>query len=132
MRLLDWLTAGPKAADKVLDSTISGIDKLVLTEEERIDARKEFITSWLSLQTTLGEETTVRGVTRRLLALLVVGTYVLLSLGAVAVWKFDKAFADFIWEVANAGQYGYMTLAVVVFYFGPYVFERLFGGKKGT
>lgn len=130
MRLWDWLTAGPKAAEKVLDGTIAGIDKLVLTEEERLDARKDFIESWLKLQATLGEETTVRGVTRRLLALLVVGTYVFLSIGAVAVWKFDKAFADFIWEVANAGQYGYMTLAVVVFYFGPYVFERLFG-KKG-
>lgn len=130
MKFWDWLTAGPKAAEKVLDGTIAGIDKLVLTEEERLDARKSFIDSWLKLQAILGEETTVRGVTRRLLALLVVGTYVLLSIGAVAVWKFDKAFADFIWEVANAGQYGYMTLAVVVFYFGPYVFERLFG-KKG-
>jgi hypothetical protein len=129
MKLFDWLTAGPKAAEKVLDGAISGIDKLVYTDEEKADARKEFMEHWLKLQATLGEETTVRGVTRRLLALLVVGTYVGLSVGSVLVWKFDKAYADFIWEVANAGQYGYMTLAVVVFYFGPYVFERLFGKK---
>jgi hypothetical protein len=58
MRLFDWLTAGPKAAEKVLDGTISGIDKLILTEEERIDARQKFLDSWLQLQATLGEETT--------------------------------------------------------------------------
>jgi hypothetical protein len=130
MKFFDWITAGPKAAEKVLDAGIAGVDKLFYTDEERAEARKELAAGWIKLQETLGEETTVRGMTRRILAVMVVGVYIFLSLMCVAVWKFDKGYADFIWEVANAGQYGYMTLAVVVFYFGPYVFERIFG-KKG-
>ncbi len=130
MRLLDWITAGPKAAEKVLDATVSGIDKLVYTEEEREDARSKFLDHWLELQKTLGEETSVRGVTRRIIALLCIGTYVGLSVASVAVWKFDKLYADFIWEVANAGQYGYITLTIVAFYFGPYFLQKLLGKKE--
>src|SRR5688500_16654198 len=118
MRLFDWLTAGPKAAEKILDGTISGLDKLVLTEEERHDFMQKAGEQWLELQKLLGEETSVRGVTRRILAVMCVGVYIVLSLLSVAVWKFDKAFADFIWEVVNAGYYGYLALTIVAFYFG--------------
>jgi hypothetical protein len=129
MKLTDWLFAGPKAAEKVLDGTIAGIDKLVFTEEEKNDARKEALAMWLKLQEMMGEETSVRGMTRRILAVMVVGVYIVLSLLSVAVWPWMKDWADFIWEVANAGQYGWMTLTVVVFYFGPYVIERMFAKK---
>lgn len=129
MGIFDWLTAGPKAAEKVLDGAISGIDKLVLTEEEKQDLRQKLAENWIELQKLLGEETTVRGITRRILAVMCVGTYIGLSVTSVVVWKFDKTFADFIWEVANAGQYGYITLAIVAFYFGPYFLSSLLGKK---
>lgn len=132
MKLTDWLFAGPKAAEKVLDGTIAGIDKLFYTEEEKSDAKAKYLEMWLKLQEMLGEETSIRGMTRRILAVMVVGVYVLLSLFSVAVWKWDQAYADFVWEVANAGQYGWMTLTVVVFYFGPYVIERMFAKKNGA
>lgn len=130
MNLFGWLMAGPAAAEKVLDGAISGIDKIVYTEEEKADLRAKLGDQWIELQKTLGEETTVRGVTRRILAVMCVGVYIFLSLFCVAVWKFDKLYADFIWEVANAGQYGYITLTIVAFYFGPYFLEKLLG-KKG-
>lgn len=130
MGLFNWLTAGPRAAEKVLDSTVAGIDKLILTDEEKQDYMSKAADQWLELQKLLGEETSIRGVTRRIIAVMCIGTYLFLSIGAVAVWEFDKAFADFIWEVANAGQYGYITLTIVAFYFGPYFLSKLLGGKK--
>lgn len=129
MNLFSWLTVAPKATEKVLDGAISGIDKLVYTDEEKAEARTKYLETWLELQKMLGEETSVRGITRRILAIMCVGTYIFLSLFSVAMWKFDKAYADFIWEVGNAGQYGYITLTIVAFYFGPYFLEKLIGKK---
>jgi hypothetical protein len=132
VKLLDWIFGASNSSGKVLDAGISGIDKLVYTEEEKAEARSQLLDHWIKLQATLGEETTVRGVTRRILAVMFCGAYVLLTLLAAAVWPWGdhwKAYADFLWEVAN-GQYGWITMTVVVFYFGPYVFERFFSPKK--
>jgi hypothetical protein len=128
MSFLDWFTAGPKAAEQVLDAGIRGVDALVFTDEEKATARAKLMDGWIELQKTLGEETTVRGVTRRILAIMFSGVYILLSVGAVAVWKFDKEYADFMWDVAN-GTYGTISLTVVAFYFGPYFIEKLLGRK---
>lgn len=130
MNIFKWIFGAPSAAEKVLDGAVNGIDKLVYTEEERAEAKEKFLEHWLKLQATLGEETTVRGVTRRILAVLFCGTYVLLTLVAAAVWPWMKEYADFLWEIAN-GQYGWIVLTVVVFYFGPYVIERMLGKKSG-
>lgn len=126
--LFGWMASGPAAADKVLDGAVSGIDKLFYTEEERSDAKAKLLDHWLNLQATLGEETSVRGVTRRILAVAFSGVYILLTLVAAAVWPMQSAYADFLWEIAN-GQYGWIVLTVVVFYFGPYVIERVLGKK---
>lgn len=127
--IFGFLGSGPRAAEKVLDGAIAGIDKLILTDEERQDFMAKLGQNWLELQKMLGEETTVRGVTRRILAIMCVGTYILLSLASVVAWPFWKEYADFMWEVANAGQYGYITLAIVAFYFGPYFLQKLFEKK---
>lgn len=129
MSIFSWLTAGPQAAEKVLDAGIAGIDKLVYTDEEKEDARAKLLEHWLELQKAMGEETSVRGVTRRILAIVFSAAYVGLSVGSVLVWRFDKAWADFMWEVVNAGQYGYIVLTIVAFYFGPYFLQKLFPSK---
>jgi hypothetical protein len=124
--IFGFLSSGPRAAEKVLDAGISGIDKIVYTEEEKADARQKMLDIWMELQKTLGEETSVRGVTRRILAIMFCSSYILLSLGSVAVWKWDKAYADFMWDVAQ-GTYGTLTLTVAAFYFGPYFIQKLLG-----
>jgi hypothetical protein len=131
MKLTSWLFGASNAADKILDAGINGIDKLVYTEEEKAEARKELLAHWIKLQETLGEETTVRGVTRRILAVSFCSVYILLTLVAAAVWPFVENYANFLWEIAN-GQYGWIVMTVVVFYFGPYVFERFFSPKKAS
>lgn len=131
MKLFDWIFGVSNSAGKVLDGAIAGVDKLVYTEEEKADARTALLQHWIKLQETLGEETTVRGVTRRILAVLFCGAYVFLTVLAAAVWPWSehwRNYANFLWEIAN-GQYGWITMTVVVFYFGPYVVERFFTKK---
>ncbi len=131
MKFIDLFRSGPAAAEKVLDAGIAGIDKIIFTEEEKSDARKALLDSWLKLQEMLGEETSVRGVTRRILAVIYSGTYVFLTLASVAVFKFDKTYADFMWDIAQ-GTYGTITLTVAAFYFGPYFISQLIGKVKST
>ena len=124
-----WFQSGSEAAEKVLDAGIRGLDALVFTDEEKLEFQRKLADQWIKLQETLGEETTVRGVTRRILAVLFSGAYLLLSTAAVVMYAFSTEYANFIWEVCN-GQLGWITLAVAGFYFGPYFLTQMFNGKK--
>lgn len=128
MNLLKWFTSGPEAAGKVLDAGIKGLDALVFTDEERAELNKKLGEQWLELQKVLGEETTVRSVTRRMIALLVVVPFVLLVLGAAAAYPFAKEYAAFLLELAQS-QFGWLTMGVAAFYFGPFMLQRMMAKK---
>jgi hypothetical protein len=129
MNPFKWFIAGPEAATKALEAGIRGLDALVFTDEERLEYQRKMADAWIKLQEILGEETTVRGVTRRILAVMFTGAYLILSFLAVGMYAVNTAYADFIWEVCN-GQLGWITLTVAAFYFGPYFLTQLVSGKK--
>ncbi len=120
MGILDWFASGPKAAEKVLDASIRGVDALVYTDEEKAVAKQKVLESWLKLQETMGEETTVRAVTRRILAVMIMSPFVGMAVGAAVAYKFDKDYANFLYDMAE-GSFGTMAIMVAVFYFGPYM-----------
>lgn len=128
MNILKWFSSGPAAAEKVLDAGIKGIDALVFTDEERAALHKELASNWLELQKVLGEETTVRSVTRRVIAIMVVGPFVALVLGAAAAFPFSQEYAKFLLELAQS-QFGWLTLGVAGFYFGPHMIQRMSAKK---
>jgi hypothetical protein len=129
VNLLKWFSSGPEAAGKVLDAGISGIDKIFYTDEEKADARQKLGDSWIQLQTILTQETSVQAVTRRILSVLVVVPYVLMTIVACIAYPFSSGYSKFLMEVAN-GQFGWIVLAVVGFYFGPYMLGRMMDKKK--
>lgn len=118
--LFGWFSSGPEAANKVLDGAINGLDKLVYTEEEKVDAHRKLSDWWLELQKTLGEETSVRGITRRLLTFLTVLPYTAMVVVAAAVWPWYKEYSAFLLSLAES-NFGIIVLTIVVFYFGPLV-----------
>lgn len=120
MKFLDLFRAGPDAATKVLDTGIAGIDKIVYTEEEKADARQKLLDTWIELQKTLGGETSVRGVTRRILTFLTVLPYTLLILVAAVMYYYNVEYANFLVNLAD-GKFGLIVATIVVFYFGPMV-----------
>lgn len=126
MNILDWFRAGPEAANKVLDAGVKGIDALVYTDEEKAEAKRQMVAQWIDLQRTMGEETSVRGVTRRFIAFASFIPYVLLILIACVVYKMDPEFSKFLMEVAE-GKFGWIVLSVVGFYVGPPMIARAMG-----
>lgn len=130
MSFWDWFKTGPKAAEKILDGTIKGIDALVLTNEEKEQYAQKAATAWLEAQKVLHDESSVRSVTRRFIALLVMVPYVLLILAAVSFVPWYPEYSQTLMAVAD-GKFGLLALAVVTFYFGPYMIGRAMNvGKK--
>ena len=118
-----WFASGPDAAGKVLDAGIKGIDALVYTDEEKSVAKQRLVDQWVELQKILGEETTVRAVTRRVLAVITISCFALLVMGAAISWPFSKEYAAFLLELASS-QFGWLVLGVAGFYFGPYMLQK--------
>lgn len=118
-----WFASGPDAATKVLDAGIKGIDALIYTEEERAEAKQSLIDNWIELQKALGEETTVRAVTRRALAVITIVCFSILVMGAALAWPFSQEYAKFLLELASS-QFGWLVLGVAGFYFGPYMLSK--------
>ena len=123
MNIFKWFSSGSKAAEQVLDGAMKGLDAIVYTDEEKSAARQKLMDNWLELQKALGEETTVRSVTRRILAVLIVVPFVVLILAAAVVYKFDLEYAKFLLTLAES-QFGWLVLGVAGFYFGPYMMQR--------
>ncbi len=123
MNIFKWFASGSKAAEQVLGGAMKGIDAIVYTDEEKAAAKQKLLDNWLELQKALGEETTVRSVTRRILAVLIVVPFVMLILAAAVVYKFDMEYAKFLLALAES-QFGWLVLGIAAFYFGPYFLNR--------
>jgi len=83
--MLGWLFGGSKAADKTVDGISSGIDKLVYTDEEKADASREGLKLWIKYQ----EATQPQNLARRLIALIIVGIWAILTLLAGILGALD-------------------------------------------
>lgn len=128
MGMFDWFTSGPKAAEKVLDAGVRGLDALVFTDEERAELSKRLGDQWIDLQKALGEETTTRSVTRRIMAFAVVFPFVSLVLLAAGVYPWMPDYAGFLIDLADS-KFGWLVVGVGAFYFGPHMLGRMKGGK---
>lgn len=123
MNILSWFTAGSDAAGKVIDAGIKGIDVIAYTDEEKAEARSKLLAHWIDLQKSLGEETTIRSITRRVIAFASVGAYIILILVAAITYPWWQEYSKFLLDLAE-GKFGWIVLTVVGFYFGPPMIQR--------
>ena len=131
-KAFSWLASGPNAAQKVLDAGISGIDKIWYTDEEKADARQKLTDDWIKLQPILQQETTVRSVTRRMLALLFCISYILILFAGVLLLLMSvNEKAVLLFDVAD-GKLGWIVASVIVFYFGPTMIGRAFENYRAS
>ena len=108
----------PETAGKVIDGVTSGIDKLFFTDEEKADVSQKAMDSIYSFIKTTMDESSIRSITRRVLAVLIVATFLfLLVMGAILYGLSADWSARFL---ECAGTLSNLVLAVSVFYFGPY------------
>lgn len=106
--------------NKIVDSTISGIDKMAMTNEEKADhiakvadAQTEFVKMTLNAKTPSSKA-------RRMIAIALVGLYILLLLAAVIGYWFDKGYTEFILDIIKSNLSA-LVLMIMGFYFGGYM-----------
>tara|TARA_R110002126_G_scaffold175723_3_gene324351 strand:- start:302 stop:733 length:432 start_codon:yes stop_codon:yes gene_type:complete len=126
-----------KTTNKVIDNVSYGLDKLILTDEERLDYNKDAMGLWMKMQGVLGDENSVRAKARRFLAMGVFITF-LITFALVVIhavlgfwFKIDvKPLIENILTVTKTFMLGELTLTTFVFYFGKGIVDRLGGSKK--
>lgn len=102
-------------AEKSASGIISGIDKVFFTEEEKSEARQKWFGSWLDLQRVLATEGTPTAIARRVLAFMIMGTFLGLIVSGVIVWRFSPEWAKIIFEAV--AQLDTLAAAVGATYF---------------
>lgn len=129
MNIFKWFSAGAESAEKVLDAGIRGVDALILTQEEKLELHRKLGEQWIKLQETLGPETTIRAVTRRILSVAIMASYLGLCILAAAVYPWYAEYTNVLLSIAE-GKFGLMAIGVAAFYFGPYMMGTFMNKKK--
>ena len=126
--------ATPKAIDKALDvgekitsGIISGLDKLIFTEEEKSDVQQKASETLLDFWKTIALENTEQSQARRMLATMTFKVYFFLLLAGVTVYGFDVGYSKFIFDVA--GTMTWLVAGVAAIYFGPNQLSKIIKKK---
>lgn len=124
MGILSFLKA-PKTLDKVTDAIISGGDKLMLTDEERLDYNIKAAELHLKLTEKIGNESAPTSVSRRVVGLMVLAPFAFLSIGGAILYPLNEAMSQHWLLVAENFQMP--SLAVISFYFSSHAIKALKG-----
>jgi hypothetical protein len=135
--MLSWFkaffAATPKLASNVADlipTAANGIDKLFYTDQEKAEAGKEAFELWLKLQESTANESSVRGITRRILAFMFCGAFITSFMFVLVALPLNPQYAKEVVSTVDTFGLPWIVGTVVVFYFGPYMVGRMFN-KKG-
>ncbi|MBN2669989.1 MAG: hypothetical protein JXR60_12280 [Bacteroidales bacterium] len=119
-----------KSVEKVIDGAISGIDKLVLTNEEKTDALKKVADAQAEFAKSMLNSNTVSSKARRGIAYAIVFTFLAMIIASAVLYKFDKDYSQFIFEMAKS-ELSVLVLMVMGFFFGGYMAStHLIGNLK--
>ena len=130
MGLLSWLKTSDKVVDTAADLAIkgaNGIDALFFTAEEKSVASLKMVELWIETQRVIRDENTARSITRRILAVIIMGFVVLLGLASAVLYNFNIEWAT--WCLSIIKEYSFLVGAVSVFYFGYYAVKQITGKK---
>ena len=114
-------------AEKTTDGVVKGIDALFFTEEEKSRASQKAVETYIELNKTIASENTVRSITRRRLAVMIVGTFLFLLVAGAFIHKLDSEWALHI--LACAKQLVFLVSSIGILYFGPYQIGKMFDKK---
>jgi len=128
MGLLSALTGNKKTVEKIVDGAISGIDKLFYTNEEKADVNRQIAEGVQDFVKQTLDENTARSKTRRVLAIMIMGVFLLLIIAAAAVYELNPDYSKFLFKVA--GDMSTMALMVAAFFFGAHMLGRDIINKK--
>lgn len=126
MGLFSWLRTSEKAVDTGLDLVkkgADGIDMLIFTDEEKARFSAETMQLWLKTQEVIKDESSIRSVTRRILAVAIVGEFLLFLLMAGVGFLFNVGWAKYLLMLAQ--ELSGLAMLVAGFYFGYYAVSNV-------
>ena len=112
-----------KIGEKITDGITRGVDALIFTDEEKNQLRQHGAEILLDFWKSVSSENTQQSMARRELAKMTMQVFFSLLLAGVAVFKFDKVFADFIFSVAK--EITWLVTLVAGIYFGPHQLSKI-------
>ena len=113
------LESGAKIAEQATTGIIAGIDKAWYTKEERAEDATKVL---LSLQ----DQFTPRAISRRILAFSFSLCFCLSFVVAMVFASLDKThIVNNIINLVKAFELGWITITIVIFYFGNYLVDKL-------
>jgi hypothetical protein len=128
MGFFSWLRTSEKAINTttdLVDAGVRGIDALFFTEEEKSVASQKTLDTWLETQRVLINENTAKSITRRILACMIVGSFMLQSFIAIGLYRLDKEWSQMVLDIMKAE--GTLVATVAFFYFGYYGVKQIIG-----
>lgn len=128
-------TGGGKVAETAVETiqtavhgVIDGVDKLIWTDEERAQASQKITDTWLKAVAATASESSTRSITRRLLAVMVMGSFLLLLLSGAFLFKVDPNWSEYL--LRCAGQLSSLVMSISIFYFGYYAVNSVISTVK--
>jgi len=123
---MSWLTSifgSSKSVDTVVETAAKGIynglDALFFTDEEKAEFRQKQADTVIKFAEIAYDENSIRSVTRRWLAFMVIGPAMLMVVTAATLYPFFPDYSDFLFTVF--GKLIPWAGGVLMFYFGPHI-----------
>jgi len=128
--MISWLTGlfgSSKSTDTVVETAAKGIynglDALFFTDEEKAEFRQKQAETVIKFAEIAYDENSIRSVTRRWLAFMVVGPTMLFALAGAVIYIFNEPYANFLLEMA--GKFIPWAGGILAFYFGGHLVAAL-------
>ena len=127
MGFLNLLSGNSNSLSKIVDAGIAGADKLVFTQEERADYDRKLQELHLEFIRLSANESSVRSVTRRLICLPIVYSWLFLILYNIYAEVLGQALPS---VTAGIEQLQPVAMLAITFYLGRHIAGAFSAGKK--
>lgn len=120
MNILGAIFGSKKNTETLVDAGVSGLDKMFYTNEEKSEdlaKMREWFLRYL-------EASQPQNLARRFIAVVVVGLWAALVVGAVVAFKLDERYADYIFEVIRDAVLTPFNI-IIGFYFLAHLTRQL-------
>lgn len=111
----------------MIDKGVEGIGKLVFTDQEKAELSAKTYETWLEVQKVIADENSIRSITRRILAVSIMSTFLFLLIMAAFTWPWMPAWSAYLLLLVKS--LSNLVLAVAVFYFGYYGVAKVINGS---
>lgn len=135
--LSNLFKVAPKTIDDVMDKEdgllvkAGGfINDLHYSDAEKAKDFQKLAQSYNDYVKATLEENTERSITRRGLALRWITAQLALIFISVGMYKWDKEFAEFVWNVATSNVMSFGTIGILAFFFGSHMISSHFGARR--